>query len=251
MDGYEPVTSNSSAWLTTKFSGADGISFRIAKQRVQTLDADVEVADSVQSESPEANPYVQALGELEVQTRKLDEAFAELERLIIQEQQADSLFQESCTEEQQILQSESSERESVKALIQIRAQRDLRGMHLANVRKRVSFQQDGIAFDVGQDTRRAFAHFSFALLQAKEGETLELFRNLFPVESLPPGVDHRTLVQSCRRIIWHRQVSNWCSGQSNPDQQQELEQLRELPGRWLVALRRLIEGKDPFDRTSV
>jgi hypothetical protein len=68
------------------------------------------------------------------------EAFGELESFKILEQQADAAFQEACAEERRIFESESSEKESVKALLQTRAQKDLRASHLTNARKRINLQ---------------------------------------------------------------------------------------------------------------
>jgi hypothetical protein len=205
---------------------------------MQTLDADTQIAEGVQSESSEIDPRKEVLDQVETEVGKLEAAFGELANLKSLEQEADAVFQEACAEEQKILQSESSEKESVKTLLQIRAQKDLLHARLLSARKRVALEVDAIAYDIGASLRKAFAIFAHALLAEKQAEMAELFNDLLPAGSIP-GINNRDLVYACAPVLKRRQILNWCNDAPRKDQAEELDQLRELPCRWLAALREL------------
>jgi hypothetical protein len=57
------------------------------------------------------------------------------------------------------------------------------------------------------------------------------------------GVDNRDLVHASVPVTRFRQIANWCNNQPHKDQQEELNQLQELPRRWLDALRGLLEDR--------
>jgi hypothetical protein len=140
----------------------------------------------------------------------------------------DTLFQEACAEERRILESESSEKESLKALLQCRAQKDLRHARLLNVRKRIS---------------KAFANFAHGLLAQKEREITALFNALLPSLSIA-GLTNADLVRASAPVTRVRQVANWCNSAPKADQQEELAELKQLPRLWLAALRKLIVGEN-------
>jgi hypothetical protein len=83
----------------------------------------------------------------------------------------------------------------------------------------------------------------------KEREIMILFNSLLPPGSVT-GVDNQVLVRASMPVTMTREVFNWTHTQPRQDQDQELSELKTLPDKWLAALRRLIEGKDPFERAS-
>jgi hypothetical protein len=121
----------------------------------------------------------------------------------------------------------------------------MRAERVATGKRRVTEAIDVIVSDTGPELRRFFAHFSNNLLNEKVAETTALFNALLPPGSIA-GISNTELVHASMPVVLVRQVSNWCSNHSHPDPQEELEQLRELPRKWLTALRRLLEGGDPF-----
>jgi hypothetical protein len=113
-------------------------------------------------------------------------------------------FRKLAPKNAKILQSGSSEKKSVNALLQCRAVQDLRRQRLADARKKVAFQSDTIALDHGAVLRKAFANFAHALLAQKEREMAELLNDLLPADSLP-GINNRDLVYACALVVRRRQ----------------------------------------------
>jgi hypothetical protein len=200
----------------------------------------------LQAKSPEPDQHILALTELEAEVVKLDAAFIELSNLESQQQELEYAFVQVCEDEKLILtDSGATEAQSVKKLVECRARKDIRAERLAAHKKRVANHRDLITFDISPVLRRAFANYAHGLLARKEAEMSELFYNLLPSGSLP-GIDNRQLVEASSPVTKIRQVFNWTHNQPRQDQEQELTELKELPHKWLVALRRLIQGEDPF-----
>jgi hypothetical protein len=113
---------------------------------------------------------------------------------------------------------------------------------LLNGKRRISDQIDTITFDIGQDVRGSFALFAHRLLTEKEAAVTKLSNDLFPPGSIA-GISNRDLVRASAPVTQVRQIANWCNNQSNQDQQQKLDQLKELPRKWLATLCHLIEKR--------
>jgi hypothetical protein len=100
--------------------------------------------------------------------------------------------------------------------------------------------RDLITLDIGPVLRKAFANYAHSLLMQKEREIMALFNELLPHGSVA-GVDNRDLVHASVPVTRFRQIANWCNNQPHKDQQEELNQLKELPRKWLAGLRGFLE----------
>jgi hypothetical protein len=124
--------------------------------------------------------------------------------------------------------------------------KDLRSERLANARKRIVFQRDTIAYDIGAPLHKAFANFAHSLLARKEAEMSELFYHLLLAGSIP-RINNNDLVRACASLTRLRQIANWCNDAPRKDQQEKLDRLRQLPRRWLSELRAGIAQEQPLE----
>ena len=88
--------------------------------------------------------------------------------------------------------------------------------------------------------RKSFAIFANGLLTRKERKIRELFDTLLPHGSIP-GLDNRNLVRASAPVTKIQQIAYGINAAPSKDQQEELGQLKELPRRWLAALRAVVE----------
>jgi hypothetical protein len=84
-----------------------------------------------------------------------------------------------------------------------------------------------------------------------------LFANRADRHVRRPGISHDPKIRkplALRNLLSKRRLpgrfANWCNNQPHKDQQEELNQLTELPRKWLATLRGLLEEADPFEPAS-
>jgi hypothetical protein len=123
-------------------------------------------------------------------------------------------------------------------LLKARATKDVREARVSVAGKRIALQADLIQYDLGEPLRMKLRHLAHDLLITKENEMVALFNTLFPP---PTNVSVEQLVHNCAPIVHYRQIANWTDIALEKDPQAQLSQLRELPGRWLTALKSLLE----------
>jgi hypothetical protein len=208
-------------------------------------------AEPQSSQTAETDPYGPALADIENQLHSLDAVFLELDKLKAEEQELVAAYDEASREEKAVLESveNTSEKDSVKRLIECRARKDVRNAKLDGTHRRITQHVDLIVANLGPELRRSFAHLGHRLLVDKEAEISAMLDELIAPNSVA-GLSNATLVRASVPVTKYRQVSNWVSDQPNPDRPRELEQLRELPPKWIASLRALIEGRDPWQRTE-
>jgi hypothetical protein len=210
---------------------------------LDTAEPDIAGVVSTQPESPQPDQRKELLAELESEVVKLEAAFSRLDALRTEEAELVTACEQAGAEEARILADhEASERQSVDRLLRARALKDVRAERLSAHRKRVALHQDLIVHDLRAPLRKSFANFAHSLLVAKEAEMSELFYALLPNNSIP-GLTNRDLVQACTPVVRRRQVLNWCNNPPRKEEQEELDQLKELPRRWLAALGELLPGQ--------
>jgi len=199
--------------------------------------------DVAQSESPETNPFNQALAEIESQLNGLTSAFTQLDALQTEEQECIQACEQIAAEERTVLENPngSTKKAAVDRLVRIRATRDLRNAKLTNVRKRIAQHTDLLVFDLAQPLRSNLVNLSHALLAARRQRIETLFHQL-----LGNGIDHglpvsvTDLAQRSKPVLELQRFCNWVRD-ARKDPQEELVVLRsELPRRWLTELRSVI-----------
>jgi hypothetical protein len=187
---------------------------------------------------------------IEEQLNQLSGAFNELDTLQAQEAELVVACEQAAAEEQAVLADQSAtEKQSVDRLLKARALKDVRASRLDNMRKRIRDHRDLVQYDIGAPLRKAFANYAHSLLMQKEREIMALFNELLPVGS-NVNVSNVDLVPASAPVTRVRQVANWCNSTPKADQQEELAELKQLPPLWIAALRKLIEGADPFESAS-
>ena len=206
-------------------------------------DVDLAEGEPAQPESPELNPYAEALAQIESGLAQLASGFAELDDLQSEEQQLAAACEQAASEESRILaDSDATEAQSVKKLIEIRAKKDLRSQRLLEHKTAINLYTDRLRFDLCEPLRRNFTNLAFALLAARRERMEKLFHQLFG-----NGADHGLpvstveLTQRSRPVLDLERLCNWIRD-AGKDPQEELTQLRsELPRRWLIELRRVTQ----------
>jgi hypothetical protein len=146
-------------------------------------------------------------------------------------------------EEKAILENEdATEKQAVERLLKARALRDVRDARLSNARKRIVQHVDLVRYDLCEPLRKNFTNLAFALLTHRRQRMEKLFHEL-----LGNGVDHNLpistldLVQRCKPVL---NLERFCAGvrEARKPFEEELAELRsELPHRWLIELRRVIQ----------
>ena len=136
---------------------------------MQTADVFDVVSDERKTSSPEANPFSQAIAEVEAQLSPLHAAFAQLDTLRAEEAECIQACDQVAAEEKAMLENPNgTEKQGVEKLLRIRATRDLRNAKLSNVRKRIAQHVDLLRYDICEPLRRNFTNLAFALLATRQ-----------------------------------------------------------------------------------
>jgi hypothetical protein len=209
-----------------------------------TIDPDIPHAAVI--ESPEANPYQAALGELEAQLRGLAAAFSQLDALKVEAAEITSECNEVIAEEKAILENPNgSEKAAVDKLLRIRATRDIRQAKLSNVQKRIAQHIDLLVNDLGNQLRCDMSTLAYALLNVRtqriEATFLSLIGQVYD-HGLP--INAVDLTRVSKPVVAAQQLANWIHREPRPTTEEELAELRsETPARWLSELRTIVEAE--------
>jgi hypothetical protein len=180
------------------------------------------------------------LADLEVELEVLEGAFGELEKLKTAEARLAGELEECAKEENQIIRDGSlPEKAATQKLLEVRARRDLRAARLAEAHKKIVLQIDLIIFDIGESLRGRFVNFSHQLFVTRESELRQIVLKLFPNGGGLP-LSPEQLLAAAAPLTPFRQISNWTKIEFPQDPAEHLEQLRDLPGRWLSELRVIV-----------
>jgi len=181
---------------------------------------------------------------LSAQLSQLRAGFDQLDTLRSEEGELAAACEQVALEESRILaDSDATEAQSVKRLVECRAKKDIRNQRLITHRKRIAGCVDVVMFDIGQLLRRNLSNLAYALLRARQDRIQKLFDS-----TLGNAADHglpvttQDLTQRSRPVLALQGLYNSIGRDGHKDPADELAELRsEVPRRWQSELRAVIE----------
>jgi hypothetical protein len=216
---------------------------------MQTDTVNEPLADSASSDSPqqsEADPYAEALTQIEAQLENLTVAFTQLDALRAEEAELIAACEQVAAEEKAILENQdATEKQSVDRLLKTRALKDVREARAASARKKLALHVDLLIHDLGGQLRRDMSNLAYALFRVRTDRFQKLFFTLFG-----PALDHGLMVTTedlarrAKPVLRAEGLYNWIGRESHKDIETELNELRsELPRRWLSELKAIAEAE--------
>jgi hypothetical protein len=209
---------------------------------MQTVIDDIQ-PDAALSEPAQANPYAQALAEIETRLEQLSAAFQQLDTLRAEEAELVTASDEIANEERAFLENPSgSERQATERLIRLRATKDIRASKLAAHRKKIGSHCDVIRYDVAEPLRQSFAMFANELLVHTEDKVQEMFDTLLERGAVP-GIDNLILTKASTPVRKLERLGHSIGSVPPKDPAIALQELRHQPAKWLSELRAIVEAE--------
>jgi hypothetical protein len=186
--------------------------------------------------------YEQALGELESEVRKLENALAEFANLHSEKETLEHALAQAGEDERLILSDAAlSESQGIKRLTEARARKDLRHERLIEHNKRIASYCDLILFDVAEPMRRSFAMFASELLVRIEHRVQNLVDSLWPYGSVP--FDSHDLVRASAPVKKLERIGYAIGAIPPKDPAAALQELKRLPRQWLNELTEIVQAE--------
>jgi hypothetical protein len=195
----------------------------------------------METESLSGNADV--LGEVESEIASLEQKFARLDSLKIEEDRLITAVRSLTAEETRTLGDDAAESVIVKKLIEIRARKDVASVRLASIQDKVKQQTAALAVQ-GETVRRSFARVLAQVWLVRQARTVAMLNELFdgPIRLQSGRIELKELTRHTLLMKQLKDADNrYCH--SFDDAGQETIALRTRTRGWLAELTDLVTSE--------